>query len=90
MRLSSQVTVICDGALLSWGWLNTYLPMGSGEGVPRFALLASMAFALSIKLSLFQPTSFLTFILVILSPIPAVRGVSEQLCGAQLPAGVKP
>ena len=29
--LSSQVTVMCDGALLSWRWLNTCLPMGSSE-----------------------------------------------------------
>ena len=35
--------------------------------------------------------SFLTFTLLILSPIPSVRGgVSERLCGAELPPGVKP
>jgi len=28
-RLSSQVTVMHDGALLSCRWLNTCLPMGS-------------------------------------------------------------
>ena len=60
-RLSSQVTVTRDGALLSWGWLNTCLPMGSGEWIPCFALLACMSFALPIKLSLSQPMSFLTF-----------------------------
>jgi len=27
----SQVTVRCAGALLSWQWLNTCLPMGSSE-----------------------------------------------------------
>jgi len=35
--------------------------MGSGELIPCFALLTCMAFALPVKLSLFQPTSFLHF-----------------------------
>jgi len=30
-HLSSQVTIVCEGALLSWRWLNTCLPMGSSE-----------------------------------------------------------
>jgi len=30
-HLSSQVTIRCDGAFLSWRWLNTCLPTGSGE-----------------------------------------------------------
>ncbi|XP_076190115.1 protein unc-93 homolog A isoform X3 [Aptenodytes patagonicus] len=30
-RLSSQVTITHDGALLSWRWLNTCLPMGRSE-----------------------------------------------------------
>ena len=29
--LSSQVTIMCDGALLSWRWLYTCLLMGSSE-----------------------------------------------------------
>ena len=29
--LTSQVTVRRDGALLSWAWLNTCLPMGRDE-----------------------------------------------------------
>ena len=69
-HLSSQVTITRDGALLSWRWLNTCLPMGSAERIPCFALLACMAFTLPIKLSLSQPTSFFTFTLLILSPIP--------------------
>jgi len=82
-RLSSQVTATHNGALLSWGWLNTCLLTGSGEGIPCFALLAHTAFALPIKPSLSQPTSFLTFTLWVPSPIPpGVRGISEQLCGA--------
>ena len=66
--LSSQGTVTCDGALLSWTWLNTCLLMGSSEWIPCFDLLACLAFGLPIKLSLFQPTSFLTFTLPVLSP----------------------
>ena len=50
-RLSSQVTVMCDGARLSWGWLSTCLPMGSGEWIPCFALLACPAFALPLFLT---------------------------------------
>jgi len=73
-RLSSQVTVTCDGALLYWRWLNTCLPMGSSERIPSFALLAPAAFALPVKLTLSQPTSLLTFTLLILSPIPPVGG----------------
>jgi len=29
--LPFQVTVACEGALLSWRWMNTCLPMGSSE-----------------------------------------------------------
>ena len=87
--MSSQVTIGHDGALLSWRWLNTCLPMGSAELIPWFTLLACVAFALPIKLSLSQPTSLLPFTLLILSPIPLWEGVSEQLRGAYLLAGVK-
>jgi len=45
-----------------------------------------MAFALPVKLSLSQPTSFLTFTL----PLFTMEGVSRWLCGAWLLAGVKP
>ena len=31
--------LMCDGAPLSWRWLNTCLPMGSREWIPCFALL---------------------------------------------------
>jgi len=81
--LSSQVTVTYDGTLLSQRWLNTSLPKGSREGFPSFAPLAHMAFALPVKLSLSQPTSFLTFTLLIHSPIPrGGGGVSERRSGA--------
>jgi len=68
------------GALLSW--LHTCLLMGRNELILCFVLLAHMAFALPIQLSLSQLTSFLTFTLPILSPIPLGEGVNEQLCGA--------
>ena len=62
--------------------------MGSCELVPWFGLLVRSAFALPVKLSLSQPMSFLTFILLVLSPIPP--GGSEQLRGAWLLTGAKP
>lgn len=52
-----------DEPLLSWTWLNTCLPVGSTEFIPYFA------FALHIKLSLSQATSFVTVILPALSSI---------------------
>jgi len=78
-HLFSQVTITHDGALLSWRWLNTCLPMGSKEWIPCCALLAGMAFALPINLPLSQPMSFLTFTLPILSPHPTMGGVSKRL-----------
>ena len=71
-RLSSQVTVRCDGARLCWGWLSTCLPLARAEWIPWVALPACTALALPIKLSLSQPTSFLTFTLPISSPVPPV------------------
>jgi len=68
--LSSQVTIMCDGALLSWKWLNTCLLMGNTGLILYFALLAHAAFALPVKLSLSQLISFLTFTLPILFLIP--------------------
>lgn len=47
-HLSSQVTVMCDGA---WGWLNSCLSQGNSELIPCFAL--------PIQLSLSQPMSSL-------------------------------
>lgn len=41
------------------------------------------------KLFLFQPTSFTFFLILLLIP-PSRGGVSKQLCGAELPTGVKP
>lgn len=66
--LTSQVIITCDGALLSWRWLNTC-----------FALLACEALALPIQVSLSQPMIYLHFTLLIVSPCHrgdwvAVRG----------------
>lgn len=57
-NLSSEVTM--DGALLSWRWLSSCLPMNSSGG-PCLVLFVCVAFALSINLSLShdKPTSFL-------------------------------
>lgn len=52
--LSFQVTIMCDGALLSWRWLNTRLPKGTTELTPCFALPVCVAFDFPIKLSLSQ------------------------------------
>lgn len=49
--------------------LKPCLPMGSGEWIPAFPLLAHTAFAFPIKLPPAQPTGFLSSL--ILSPIPA-------------------
>lgn len=68
----SQLT--CELVLFSWRWLSTCLPMGSGEGIPCFALLVCLAFALP-KRSVPQFMNFLTFSLLILFPIP--WGASE-------------
>lgn len=85
--LTSQVTVRHDTALLSWKQLNTCLLMGSWKWIPCLDLLVCMAFTFLIKLSLSQPSSFLTFTLTILSP-PSHCGGSEQVSGCV--AGFKP
>lgn len=73
-----------DGALLSWRWLNTCLPLGSSELIPWFALLERVALAFLIKLHLPQAMSF-TFQF---SSPSQCRGVRKQLHGAELPARV--
>ena len=83
--VSSRVTVVCDKALLSWRCLNTCLPMGSWEWIPYFALLARAAFALPVKWSLSQLTSFLNFCLS--DALPHPTGEDEQ---TQLPSRVNP
>jgi len=71
--------------LLSWRGLNICLPMGSSEQVPCFSLLVCAAFVIPIKLSLYQPLSFLTFTLPILSPSHCEG--SEQVAAWCLVAG---
>ena len=78
-HLTSQVTITCHGALLSWRWLNSCLPMGSSELIPCFALLACTPFAFLIKLFLshefshFYPSHSL--------PNPTGGSVTEWLIG---------
>jgi len=75
----------CAWGLLSWRLLNTCLSMGRSEWIPSFALLACVAFALPVKLTLSQPMSFLFWF----SSPSHCRGVNEGPCGASLPGGVK-
>ena len=72
----------------SASWWEVVL-MGSSEWIPCFALLAWVAFALLIKLSLSVLKTFLTFTLLILSPM-LLGGVNEQQCGTAFLAGIKP
>lgn len=71
--LSSQVIATRDGALLSWRWLNSCPPLGSGGWISCFALFVCTSFALPIKLSLSRSTSFFAFALPILSPLHGGR-----------------
>lgn len=66
--LSSEVTVMHDGTLLSWRWLITCLPLGR---VKEFFVLFRLyvSFALPIKLLFYQPIRFFTSILLIFSLI---------------------
>lgn len=84
---SSQVTIMLDGALLSWRWLNTCLPLGSSELIPWFALLERVAFAFPFKLHLPQAMSFVHSPFQFFS-LSQCRGERRQLRGAELPAGV--
>jgi len=72
---------MCDGALLSWRFPNTCLPMGSSELISYFVLLVQTAFAFPNKLYLSESTSFPTYILLILSPIPPVGSKPAILWG---------
>lgn len=49
-----------------------------------------VALALPVKLPLSEPGIFLTFTFLFLSSILTGGGVSEQLCGAELPDGINP
>lgn len=84
--LPSQVIIACDGALVSWRWLSTCLPMECGEGVLSFSLLTHMALALPRKLSVCQTMSFPQFY-----PYDSLPYLTESkwLCGGQLPLELK-
>lgn len=82
---------LSDGALLSWVPLNTCLPMRSDEWIPWFALLACLAFALPINLSLHKPMGFLTLPIQFSAPPHLHSWMSKQEAAwAWLLAGVKP
>lgn len=74
--LSSQVTLMHYGALLSRTWLNIYLSTGSSELIPCFMCVA---FTFLFKLSSSQLLSSLVFTLPIIFPSSTGRAVSEQL-----------
>lgn len=74
--LSSRLNIKGNRILFFWRWLNICASMGSGEWIPDFALLMWVSFALPVKLSMSQPTNFLTFAFQILFSIPP--GESEK------------
>lgn len=78
--LLSQVTIMCDGALLSWECLSTCLAVASGEWIVLLYLLLNCLYL--------DPWSLFILPLWFFSPI-LLRG-REYLCGAQLLAGAKP
>lgn len=58
-HLFLEVCVRCDGVLLCWRWLNSCLPVGSGEWTPCSALLVHVAFAIKLPVSqVFSCSSF--------------------------------
>jgi len=57
------------------------MPMGSSERIPCFPLLAHVALAFPSKLSFSQPTSFVTFTLLILSSTLLWRSEQEAEWG---------
>lgn len=80
-KLSSQVSMRCDGALLSWGRLAICLPM---EMVLEFLVwfTRETVFSSNHEFSHFNSSDS--------PPHPYTEGVSKWLCEAQLLSGVKP
>lgn len=69
-------------SILGMEWLNTFLPLETGGGIPCFSLPMYVTFALPVQLSLAQPSSFPSFTLLILSPKPVGQSVhTAGLCG---------
>lgn len=68
-----------DGAQLPCGWLNTCLPT-----VNELLVLLSLCVQISflIKLCLSHPMSFLTFTLLILSPVQLAGQLASSCTGA--------
>lgn len=82
----TSTNLLQDRALFSWKWLNICLMMGRSELISCFALLGIAVFALPIKLSLLQPTRFLTFLLPVV--FPTLRGNELAAVWVSLSSGV--
>lgn len=87
-RLCSQVTTRCDGALLSWRWLNSSLPMRINESIICFIYLC-VCFLLSLLNWLYLNSRVFQLLPFHSHPDPAGGGVNERLPRAWLLAGVK-
>lgn len=60
-HIFSQVTIMLDGALVSWKCPNICHLKGSTELIPYFVLLVNAAIALPVKLPLTQSMGYLIF-----------------------------
>lgn len=68
--MSSLVIIKCDGALDSWRWMKTCLPVGSSKLIPWVFLLVSIAFALDLSITVFiSIQGFSSLLLFCLSPL---------------------
>jgi len=68
--LSSQVTITCYEALLSWKWLSLCLMMRSSEWITSLCHFASAQFLLYLLNYLYLNSCFLTSTFLVLSIIP--------------------
>lgn len=77
-------------ALLSWKRLNTCLPIGSNEWICCLVLLyLHMWLLLYLVNCLYLSPCIFTLLPFEFSPPSYLERVNKQLCGVQLPAGVK-
>lgn len=87
-HLSSQFTTSLL-TLLSWRWLRICLPIGSDECIPWFDLFASTACKHSFHLLNYLHLHTQVLSLLLFDSFPHPTGVSEHLCRALLPNGLK-
>ena len=79
MAFLFQVTVTHDGALLSWKWLNTCLPMGSSGCIPYFACLSTQLLLYRLCIHIVSITYFLIADFLLIpgtQPAPYISGDS--------------